>query len=145
VAALQRGLRVLLRLLAPFLPYVTEEAWSWAAPAGSPSIHVAPWPSADDFAGLAAVEGGGAVFDAACAFLEEVRRAKSGAGATVGRHLARLRVATSPATAGQLSPCLGDLRAAARVEGEVLEVRDGLADGTFEIVEIVLAEGRPDS
>jgi valyl-tRNA synthetase len=144
VAALQRGLRVLLRLLAPFLPYVTEEAWSWASPAeGATSIHLAPWPSADDFASVAG-EGDGAVFDEACAFLEEVRRAKSAAGATVGRHLARLRVAASPATARRLSPCLGDLRAAARVEGEVLEARDGLADGAFEVAEMVLAEGRPE-
>ena len=145
VAALQLGLRVLLRLFAPYLPYVTEEAWSWgfARTGRRPSVHQAPWPSAADFASLPEVEGGGELFDAACAFLEELRRAKSAAGATVGRHLARLRVATSPATAARLAACRRDLAAAARAEGEVVEGRAGLEDGTFEVVEMELAEGRP--
>jgi valyl-tRNA synthetase len=145
VGALQLGLRVLLRLLAPYLPYVTEEAWSWgfADSQGAPSIHRAPWPSATDFAGLSSIEGGGATFDAGCAFLDSVRRGKSGAGATVGRHLARLRVAASPKTARLVEPCLDDLGAAARAEGEVLEAREGLEDGTFEIVTLELAEARP--
>jgi valyl-tRNA synthetase len=143
VGALQLALKVLLRLLAPYLPYVTEEAWSWgfAEAEGAPTIHRAPWPSSSDFSGLPAADG--STFDAACGFLEAVRRAKSGAGATVGRHLAALRVAASPATVGLLEACLDDLVAAARAEGHVLEARDGLEDGVFEIVEIALAEPRP--
>jgi valyl-tRNA synthetase len=145
VASLQLGLKVLLRLLAPYLPYVTEEAWSWgfARTEDAPSIHRAPWPSEAEFAGLPRVEGRGAAFDAGCAFLEAVRKGKSAAGGTVGRHLSRLRIAASPTTARLVEPCLGDLLAAARAEGEILEVRKGLADGTFEIVEIELAEARP--
>jgi valyl-tRNA synthetase len=145
VASLQLGLKVLLRLLAPYLPYVTEEAWSWgfARTEDAPSIHRAPWPSEAEFAGLPRVEGRGAAFDAGCAFLEAVRKGKSAAGGTVGRHLSRLRMAASPTTARLVEPCLGDLLAAARAEGEILEVRKGLADGTFEIVEIELAEARP--
>ncbi len=54
VAALQQGLSVLLRLLAPYLPYVTDEVWSWgfAKSAGSRSIHRAPWPAAAEIATL---------------------------------------------------------------------------------------------
>ena len=94
VAALQLALGVLLRLLAPYVPYVTDEVWSWgfAAAGGRRSIHRAPWPSC-----RRARRRRGArtapPFDAACAFLEAVRRAKSAAGATVGRHLDALRVA----------------------------------------------------
>ncbi len=84
-------------------------------------------------------------FDAACAFLEAVRRAKSAAGATVGRHLARLRVAVSPRNAALLAPCRFDLASASRVEGEILEPREGLADDAFEVVAIELADLPPEA
>jgi valyl-tRNA synthetase len=144
VSAVQQGLGILLRLLAPYLPYVTEEVWSWgfAQASGARSIHRAPWPAAAEFA-LVPTEETGAGFDAACAFLDAVRRAKSASGATVGRQLARLRVAASPRTFDLLAPCLADLASAARAEGDILEAREGMEDGAFEVTEIVLAEKPP--
>ncbi len=123
---------------------MTDEVWSWvfARETGSRSIHRAPWPSAAEFAAVPPEETG-AAFDAACAFLDAVRRAKSASGATVGRQLAKLRVAASPRTASLLGPCLGDVASAARAEGDILEVREGLEDGAFEVTEIVLAEKPP--
>ena len=126
---------------------MTEEVWSWgfAESEGAPSIHRAPWPSAQELEGLAG-EDGGATFDAACAFLDAVRKAKSGAGRHGGTAPGRAEDRGEPAPPrGSIEPCLDDLRAAARAEGDVLEVREGLEDGAFEVVEIELAEPRPRS
>ncbi len=143
VAALQLALSCLLRLFAPFLPYVCEEIWSWGLDreTGHASIHKAPWPSAAELGDLSAADP--AVFDAALAFLEAVHKAKSVAGASVGRHVTKLGIASAPGTAELLAGCLHDLLAAGRVESHVLERRAGMEPLSFEVTEIVLAE-RPE-
>jgi valyl-tRNA synthetase len=71
VASLRLALDVLLRLFAPFLPYVTEEAWSWWREG---SIHRARWPAREE---LAADGGDPAVYATAATVLTEVRKAKA--------------------------------------------------------------------
>jgi len=147
LATLQLALRTFLRLFAPFLPYITEEVWSWgfARSEGAATIHRAAWPGAADFGAVPSIDGGGEVFATAVAFLEAVNRAKSAAGASVGRHVARLQVAAGPRTADLFVRAQGDVLAAARVLEHRLERREGLEEGTFEVVEIDFATAAPEA
>jgi valyl-tRNA synthetase len=139
VGALRLGLNTLLRLFAPFLPYITEETWSWSfGGGGAASIHRAPWPAAGDLDQAGAGDAG--VFEAAVAFLSAVHRAKGSAGASVGRHLKRLRARTSPDTAALLRGAIDDVLGAARVQSHELETDPGVTPGVFEVTELELGE-----
>ena len=72
-AALQLALSTLLRLFAPFLPFVTEEVWSWWQEG---SVHTAPWPDASVLRDAAA-DGEPQAFAIAAEVLGAVRRAKT--------------------------------------------------------------------
>ncbi|HMM93849.1 valine--tRNA ligase [Phycicoccus sp.] len=123
-ATLRLALDVVLRLLAPILPYVTEEVWSWTHEG---SVHRAPWPTVEE------VPAGGdpAVLAAVGAALAVVRKAKS--EAKVGMR-AEVPTATIVGPADVLEHVRsgeGDLRAAGRLtgtldyaEGEEVATRD---------------------
>ncbi|GGK72798.1 valine--tRNA ligase [Sphaerisporangium melleum] len=84
-AALRLALQVLLRLFAPFLPFVTEEVWSWWREG---SVHRAAWPSAGELPS----SGDPGVLAAVSEVLREVRRAKSSAKLSMRAEVALLTV-----------------------------------------------------
>ena len=112
--ALRLALSAVLRLFAPFLPFVTEEVWSWWQDG---SIHRAPWP---DPAALraAAAPADDRVLEAASAAIASIRKAKSGARLPMRAAVRKLVVTAPAAELDALAAVLPDLRAAGRV-GEV--------------------------
>jgi valyl-tRNA synthetase len=74
-ATLLTTLSVVNRLFAPYLPFATEEIWSWWQ-AGS--VHQAAWPTVAEIDSLSAADpDAGRALDAAIAVLGETRRVKS--------------------------------------------------------------------
>jgi valyl-tRNA synthetase len=71
-AALAITLSVLQRLLAPFLPFATEEVWRWWH---TGSVHQAPWPTVSECGDCVAAEP--SPLASVSQALEAVRRAKS--------------------------------------------------------------------
>ncbi len=60
VQALRNSLSILLRLFAPFVPFITEEIWSWdlaKRDGATKSIHHAPWPGAHELGTLSGAGG----------------------------------------------------------------------------------------
>jgi valyl-tRNA synthetase len=117
--ALRRALDVLLRLFAPFLPFVAEEAWSWWHEG---SVHAAAWPAgvpgSEPAAGAdgAVTAGGGgdpAVLATAAAVLGQVRKAKTAAKLSIRAEAARVVVRGPDEAAVRASEA--DLRAAGNI------------------------------
>jgi valyl-tRNA synthetase len=86
-ATLSLTLSTLQRLLAPFLPFVTEEVWRWWH---SESVHLAQWPTRDEL-GNAPVASG--VYNAVGEVLEAVRREKSTQKVSQRKEVAELVIA----------------------------------------------------
>ena len=121
VAGLRAALDVLLRLLAPVLPYATEEVWSWWREG---SVHAASWP---DPAPLRAAAGGldPRLPELASWVLGEVRRAKSTAHVSVRAPVDRLRVRVDELSAAALRHAAVDLALAAGASHLELEPTAG--------------------
>jgi len=121
ITALNLALNVLLRLFAPFLPYITEEVWSWAfaAATGHPNIHKAPWPSDLDFAGISPYEED-AIFDVAVEALSTINKGRAKAGVSTAREIQTAVLAARPAVLNCLTLVKDDIRLAARTHQLIL-------------------------
>jgi valyl-tRNA synthetase len=110
--ALTLSLSALLRLFAPFLPFVTEEVWSWWKEG---SVHRATWPAAEELRGPAGPGADPLVLDVASAVLGEVRKAKTVAQTSMRTEVARVVVRDTPERIAALLAAADDVRDAGRI------------------------------
>jgi valyl-tRNA synthetase len=135
--ALRRSLSAFQRLLAPFLPFVAEEVWSWWQPG---SVHRAGWPGAEELLdALGVLEPDSAPLEdealgVAAEVLKEVRKAKSEARRPMRAPVRRVAVHDSAERLAALRLGLEDLRAAGSIEAVEM------AEGEEFAVEVELAE-----
>jgi len=111
-AALALALDVMLRLLAPIMPFATEEVWSWWKEG---SIHTASWPTPAEVA----ADGDPAVLAAVSAALVEIRGAKSRAKVSMRTEVDTATFSGPADALGALQQVEADLRAVGRITGTV--------------------------
>ncbi|HET7697685.1 MAG TPA: valine--tRNA ligase [Vicinamibacterales bacterium] len=125
-SAMLLALSTIQRLLAPFLPFVTEEVWSWWQPG---SVHRAAWPGEAD---ITAAIGSGtadarALYTETTAMLGAIRKSRSELGFSGATQFDRVRVRTGEDLNSRLGPVRAELRTAVRAD-ELEFVQDqGLA------------------
>ena len=122
-AALRLALSTLLRLFAPFLPFVTEEVWSWWQDG---SVHRAAWPQAAELRELAP-GAEGLDLDVARAVLGEVRKAKSEARQSMRADVRLVVVRDTAPRLAALAHVAGDVRDAGRIADLVTEEAEDFA------------------
>ncbi|MFI7541037.1 valine--tRNA ligase [Actinoplanes sp. NPDC049599] len=124
-AALAAGLSVLVRLFAPFLPYATEEIWSWWRYG---SVHTSTWPTKYELTRVAP-DGDATLLDLAGDALRQVRRAKSDRKLSMKAEVPLAEALGPAAVLERLARVEDDLKAAGRI-GKL----DMLPDRTTELV-----------
>ncbi len=123
---LRTAVDVMLRLLAPFLPFATEEVWSWTH---SGSVHRAPWPEPPSDAEPTGLLG--AVGEA----LIGIRRAKTDAKASQKTELASATLHAPAAQRDLIERAADDLRAVGKIAAL------GFSDGPeISVSEVVFTE-----
>ncbi|WP_248582514.1 valine--tRNA ligase [Nocardioides sp. InS609-2] len=114
-ATLAIALHTQLRLLAPFLPYVTEEVWSWWQEG---SIHTQPWPNVADLGSAAAADA--SLVDAVATALTGIRGAKSQAKVSMRAELSRVEISGPEALVRAAEQAESDLRRSGKIVGDLV-------------------------
>jgi valyl-tRNA synthetase len=118
--------RALLRLLAPYLPFLTDEVWSWAYSSDegmSATIHRSLWPTVKEFDAVAAPASGES-FAAALQVIDSVRKSKAEANVSVKAPVENVRIVGTQATLDALKPLQDDILRMLTIEAMELIVGD---------------------
>jgi valyl-tRNA synthetase len=135
LVALATSISVFTRLFAPFLPFVTEEVWSWWQEG---SIHLSPWPTREEVLSAMEAPPGLASFVSCSQVLSIVRKAKTQAKSSMRAPVEKVLVRCETSVAEAIRAGQDDLRSAGAIEELLVEPHEEeLADSP--VVEVTLA------
>ncbi len=129
--ALTLALNTMLRLFAPILPFVTEEAWSWWQEG---SVHTSTWPTVGEIA--TRVPGDPALLVAMGDALVGVRGAKSQAKVSMRTELDRIELTGPAESLALVRQAADDLAAVSRLTGELVFTESAAATGLSATAEL---------
>jgi valyl-tRNA synthetase len=138
-AALMTALSAFLRLFAPYLPFATEEVWSWWREG---SVHRAPWPTEADVLEVArgADERGVQTLQIAAEVLGAIRKKKSEGKRSPKTAVARVIIRAPERQLELLADVEHDLRAS----GLIHELETRVSEALQADVELAAPEGPPE-
>jgi valyl-tRNA synthetase len=136
--ALLTSLSTFLRLFAPFLPFATEEIWSWWQPG---SVHKASWPTEAEILAVAggADDRGVLALQMAAQVLGDIRKKKSEEQRQLKTPVARL-VIRAPEDKLELLP---DIEQDLRASGQIQQIDTLVSEALQVDVELAPPEGAP--
>ncbi len=91
LATLNWSLKTFLRLFAPFMPFITEEIWSWRYAALSSSIHIASWPVPGEVSSVPEPKDE-LIFDLTLEVIGQVRSYKTAVSASLRSEVESIRI-----------------------------------------------------
>ena len=123
VLALRIALHTQLRLLAPFIPFATEEAWSWWQDG---SIHRSTWPQSSELDNFTQGQSA-SMLNTASEALMGVRKAKSDQQLSMKAEITSLTINAPEAKLNELKQIEADLSSVGKIEKISFEAGDVLA------------------
>ncbi len=129
-ASLRLALRMLLRLFAPFVPYITEEVWQWAFSNDADmhaSIHKSPWPTAAELDAVPPPANDG-VWNATLTVVEQVRKAKADANLSMAAPVKSVTIACPDAERAGIEAAANDIQRMLRIESlDITDTQEALS------------------
>jgi valyl-tRNA synthetase len=146
LATLALSLKMFLRLFAPFLPFMTEEIWSWRFSEGEGregSIHVTPYPTVEEYAEIGEAKFANC-YAAAVEVLTKIRSAKTEGKKSLRWQVSDLTVRGSQDSVDAIKVALEDVVEAGCVNPAGVTLEVGAVEGSdMFVVVATLAEEVP--
>ena len=141
LATLRLGLATVIKMFAPFIPYICEEIWSWAfaEETGIKSVCLAPWPKEGDFGGIPLPQDPRS-FEVAATVYSAINRQKSDNQLSLGTYVEKLSLSATPATLATVRVIADDVQAATRCELWDLVPKDDLEEDVVQIADMTVKE-----
>lgn len=141
IAAQRLGLKTLIKMFAPFIPYICEEVWSWefAGETGIKSISIAPWPNDTDFKGISPPDKNSS-FDVAQAVYSAVNKAKAAHQLPSWRSIESIVIHANPNIINIIEPIASDLKAAIRSTSWELLSNTALKEDVIDVSNIIFSK-----